>query len=39
MQHVKEICDLAIDVRDKLATFAVPQSRGETLQIRIGIHT
>lgn len=38
-RHVAYICDLALDLVDELTRFKIRHRPGQTLNMRIGVHT
>jgi len=38
-RHISEICSMAISLLDEVSCFRVRHRPGETLKLRIGIHT
>ena len=38
-RHATEIAEVALDLRDAVGQFEVPHRRGETLRVRIGLHS
>lgn len=38
-QHVREVANIALEVRESLNNFVVPHDKDAHVQMRIGIHT
>ena len=38
-RHIVEICNMALDLLDQVSRFTIRHCPGDTLKLRIGIHT